>query len=37
MFQVQGSKFKGFKMLIYRTLQSTVWNYHFHPLGETVL
>ncbi|CAB1080475.1 hypothetical protein D1AOALGA4SA_8156 [Olavius algarvensis Delta 1 endosymbiont] len=36
-FRVQGSRFKGYKMLISRTFQSTVWNGHFHPLGETVL
>ena len=32
-----GQGFKGYKMLISITLNSTVWIGHFHPLGEAAL
>ena len=34
-FQVQGSRFKSYNILIFQTPYSIVWIDLFHPLGET--
>jgi len=36
-FQVQSTRFKGYKLLISITLHSTIWIDRSHPLGETVI